>query len=161
MNTPIEVDYQVAPDVSASIHVPDKQQVIVWVESLLTAIGYEKAVQVSICVVNKQEIAELNEKYRGKNKATNVLSFPYQSMPGIEVSLLGDIVICAEIVNQEAQQQEKSLQQHWAHMIVHGALHLLGYDHIEESDAQQMESVEIEVLSKFGISNPYGETNIP
>ena len=161
MSVSIEVDYQVGSDVSADIYIPDEQLVTSWIEAVIKEIKYENPVQVSFCVVNKQEITTLNNKYRNMNKTTNVLSFPYESMPGIEVPLLGDIVVCAEVVNEEAQQQNKSLPQHWAHMVVHGLLHLLGYDHIEDADAQIMESVEIQVLSNIGFSNPYGEINIP
>jgi len=156
-----EVDYQVKSDVPANVYVPDELLVCSWVEAVLGIIGHDKPVQVSVCVTSKQEITALNEKYRKMNKATNVLSFPYEPMPGVDISLLGDIVICAEVVNEEAQLQSKSLQQHWAHMIVHGALHLFGYDHIHDTDAQQMESVEIKILLKLGFSNPYGDTNTP
>ncbi|MEJ2179796.1 MAG: rRNA maturation RNase YbeY, partial [Gammaproteobacteria bacterium] len=128
----IEVDYQVESGISENIYVPGEQLVSSWIEAALGVISYDQPAQVSVCVVSKQEITTLNDKYRNMNKATNVLSFPYESMPGVELPLLGDIVVCAEVVNEEAQQQGKSLQQHWAHMIVHGALHLLGYDHIRD-----------------------------
>jgi probable rRNA maturation factor len=157
----IEVDYQVESGISENIYVPGEQLVSSWIEAALGVISYDKPAQVSVCVVSKQEITTLNDKYRNMNKATNVLSFPYESMPGVELPLLGDIVVCAEVVNEEAQQQGKSLQQHWAHMIVHGALHLLGYDHIRDIDAQQMESIEVKVLSNLEFSNPYGEINTP
>ena len=161
MSAVIEVDYQVEPGISENIYVPGEQLVSSWIETALRVISYDKPVQVSVCVVSRQEITTLNDKYRNMNKATNVLSFPYESMPGVELPLLGDIVVCAEVVNEEAQQQGKSLQQHWAHMIVHGTLHLLGYDHIRDTDAQQMESIEVKVLSNLEFSNPYGEINTP
>jgi len=157
----IEVDYQVGSNVPANVYVPDEQLVTSWIEAVLEVVSHDKPVQVSVRIVNKQEITTLNGKYRNMNKTTNVLSFPYEAMPGVELPLLGDIVVCAEVVNEEAQQQGKSLPQHWAHMIVHGALHLLGYDHIDDTEAQQMESVEIKVLSILGFSNPYGEINTP
>jgi probable rRNA maturation factor len=89
------------------------------------------------------------------DKPTNVLSFPFESPPEVKLDLLGDLVICAEVVEQEAQQQNKNLMHHWAHMIVHGTLHLLGYDHVEDSDAQQMEALEITILAKLAIDDPY------
>lgn len=161
MSAVVEVDYQVESNLPAKDYVPDEEQIISWIEAVLVVVSHEKPVQVSVCVVNKQEITALNEKYRNINKATNVLSFPYEAMPGVELSLVGDVVVCAEVVNEEAQLQSKSLQQHWAHMIVHGALHLLGYDHIHDVDAEQMETTEIKILSKLGFSNPYGEINTP
>ena len=161
MKTVIEVDYRTDADIPQNIYVPDEQLVTSWVEAALRAINRDKSAQVSICIASKQEITALNERYRNMNKATNVLSFPYESMPGVEVPLLGDVVVCAEVVNEEAQQQNKALPQHWAHMVVHGLLHLLGYDHIDDNDAQIMESVEIQVLSNLGFSNPYGEINTP
>ncbi|WP_455199836.1 rRNA maturation RNase YbeY [Kaarinaea lacus] len=157
----VEVDYQVASDIPADIFIPDEQLVTSWIEAVLAEINKDKEMQVSLCVVNKQEITALNAKYRNINKTTNVLSFPYEMMPGVELSLIGDVVVCAEVVNEEAQQQGKSLQQHWAHMVVHGTLHLLGYDHIDHADAEKMELLEINILSKLGFSNPYGEIITP
>ena len=109
--------------------------------------------------MGREEITALNSQYRKKNRATNVLSFPYEPLPGVAIPLLGDVVICAEVVNDEALAQGKTAEQHWAHMIVHGALHLLGYDHVDENDAQHMESMEIQILSQLGIPDPYGELN--
>ncbi|OZB41718.1 MAG: rRNA maturation RNase YbeY, partial [Alishewanella sp. 34-51-39] len=101
------------------------------------------------------ESQQLNLQYRGKDKATNVLSFPFQCPPGIELPLLGDLVICAGVVRAEAAEQNKPLAAHWAHMVVHGCLHLLGFDHINDADAEQMEAEEIQILQQLGISNPY------
>lgn len=157
----VEVDYQVASGIPENIYVPDEQLAASWIDAVLAVVSQGKVVQVSLCVVNRQEITALNEKYRNINKATNVLSFPYEMMPGVELTLIGDVVVCAEVVNEEAQQQGKSLQQHWAHMVVHGTLHLLGYDHIHKADAEQMEALEIKILSKLGFSNPYGVINTP
>ena len=100
----------------------------------------------------------LNKEYRGKDKPTNVLSFPFDDMAGLpeeETRLLGDLVICAPVVRKEAKKQDKRPKDHWAHMVVHGTLHLLGYDHIEEAEASEMEALEARILEQFGIKNPY------
>jgi len=112
----------------------------------------------SIClrIVSGEEMRSLNEQYRGKNKLTNVLSFPadLDSLPE-NLSLLGDIAICAQVVKFEAKQQNKSEQHHWAHLTVHGVLHLLGYDHQNDTDAKDMETLEIEILSSLDVPDPY------
>lgn len=116
-------------------------------------------VQVSLRIVDLEESQQLNHEYREKDKPTNVLSFPMELpeklIKEMDVSLLGDLVICAQIVSEEAVQQEKTNDAHWAHMLVHGMLHLQGYDHIEDEDAEQMELKEIEILNKLGFDNPY------
>ena len=109
----------------------------------------------SVFIATSEEIQQLNKQYRDKDKATNVLSFPMQSPEEVDVSLLGDIALCASVIKQEAEQQSKSEQSHWAHMLVHGMLHLQGYDHIEDDDAEKMEQLEIKVLEQLGFSNPY------
>ena len=159
MTTDIEIDYQIAVDIRDDDYVPEREIVENWVLRLLQELHYEQPVQLSIRVVNEQEITQLNEKYRKKNQSTNVLSFPYEPLPGVNVPLLGDVVICAGVVAQQAKQQGKSAEQHWAHMVIHGLLHLLGYDHIKHADADEMETLEINILSKLGFTNPYGETN--
>ena len=109
----------------------------------------------SILVTTSDEIQQLNKQYRDQDKATNVLSFPMQSPEEIDVHLLGDIALCADVINQEAIQQSKSESAHWAHMVVHGMLHLQGYDHINNTEAEEMESLEIDILNKLGFDNPY------
>lgn len=114
---------------------------------------------VSIRIVDAAESQALNNEYRHKDKPTNVLSFP-MDMPDdilqlVEINMLGDLVICAEVVRKEAEQQHKTTDAHWAHMLVHGMLHLQGYDHIEDNQAQQMEALEISLLNKLGFENPY------
>lgn len=116
-------------------------------------------IELTIRVVGEKEIQTLNEQYRQKTTTTNVLSFPYEAMPGIETGLLGDIIICAQVVNKEADEQSKQRQHHWAHMVTHGVLHLLGFDHIEEQEAEHMEMCEITILHELGIANPYQENN--
>ncbi len=116
-----------------------------------------KPIDLTVRVVDLAESQELNHQYRGKNKPTNVLSFPFEQPPGVEEQfpILGDLVIAQAIVAQEAKEQNKALESHWAHLVIHGSLHLLGYDHINESEAQQMESLEVEILKELSISNPY------
>lgn len=109
----------------------------------------------SFLVTTADEIQELNKQYRDKDKPTNVLSFPMQSPEEIDVDLLGDIVLCASVIKQEAKQQSKSEKSHWAHMVVHGMLHLQGYDHIKDDDAEEMEQLEINILSRLGFESPY------
>lgn len=113
--------------------------------------------EVTVRIVNTEEMAYLNSTYRHKTGPTNVLSFPFDIPKGIDmdIPILGDIVICAEVVNQEAAEQGKTLDAHWAHMIVHGVLHLLGYDHVKESEANIMKALEVDILNKIGFPNPY------
>jgi len=111
--------------------------------------------ELTLRIVDEAEITALNHRYRGKDGATNVLSFPYQPLPGVESGLLGDIVICAPVVAQEAIAQSKTLEAHWAHITIHGVLHLLGHDHQEVQDAGQMEQLETQLLGKLGFADPY------
>lgn len=108
-----------------------------------------------IRVVDEAESRELNHAYRGIDKPTNVLSFPADRDDRLDYDYLGDLVICAPVVEREARAQQKSLRAHWAHMVVHGMLHLQGYDHIDETDARKMEAIEIEILASLGHTNPY------
>ena len=113
--------------------------------------------QVTLRLVKRDEMAELNEAYRRKSGPTNVLSFPF-SLPReiqTELPMLGDIVICPEVVNEEALQQNKSLKAHFAHMVVHGIFHLLGYDHETDREATIMETLEKKVMHSLGFPNPY------
>lgn len=117
---------------------------------------------ITIRIVNADESQSLNNDYRGKDKPTNVLSFPFEMPEGIEglgVSILGDLAICAEVVEKEAAEQKKTLGSHWAHMVVHGGLHLLGYDHIKEFEAQEMEALEVDILAQLGVEDPYQVRN--
>lgn len=119
--------------------------------------GRKKNAELTIRVVDESEMLQLNSTYRHKNKSTNVLSFPFEMPEGIplDVPILGDIVVCAAVVNHEAVVQHKSAEAHWAHMIVHGTLHLLGYDHEIDVEAEVMENLEIEILRSLNFSNPY------
>jgi probable rRNA maturation factor len=135
---------------------PDRQQIQSWVDAALD--DYEQDTEIVVRIVDEQESAELNEQYRHKSGPTNILSFPVDLPEGIELDLLGDLVICAPVLEKEALEQDKLLAHHWAHIIVHGVLHLLGYDHIDETEAELMENKEIAILNKLNINNPYSET---
>ena len=126
-----------------------------WVEAALKGARRRKAAEVAIRIVDTDEGLALNRQYRGRDYATNVLSFPAELPPGVDLPLLGDLVICAPVVNREAAEQGKKPVDHWAHMTVHGTLHLLGYDHIEDAEAEAMESLETRILAGLGISDPY------
>lgn len=106
-------------------------------------------------LVDADEGRALNRHYRGKDYATNVLSFPAELPPGVELPILGDIVLCAPVVAREAIEQGKRLQHHYAHLTVHGVLHLLGFDHEDEREAEAMEQLEREILAGLGIEDPY------
>ncbi|MEN3929732.1 rRNA maturation RNase YbeY [Microvirga sp. W0021] len=121
----------------------------------------EKPVSISFLFADDATIRTLNADWRDKDKATNVLSFPAEHPPGMPgPELLGDIILAFETCQREAQEEEKSLINHATHLIIHGTLHLLGYDHIEEEEAVEMESLEIEALATLGIDDPYKDTEI-
>ncbi|MCB1704964.1 MAG: rRNA maturation RNase YbeY [Halioglobus sp.] len=126
-----------------------------WITTALAGRTTQQQVEISVRLVDTEEMTQLNAGYRGKAGPTNVLSFPADLPPELELPLLGDIVICAPVVAAEAAQQGKSAAAHWAHMTVHGTLHLLGYDHIEEEDAQIMEALESAILRQLDYSCPY------
>ncbi|GLX79950.1 endoribonuclease YbeY [Thalassotalea insulae] len=146
----ITLDLQLACDNS---NLPSETQFNSWLNTALAA--YNQSFEITIRVVGPEESQSLNQQYRGKDKPTNVLSFPFEVPEGLELDLLGDLVICADIVEQEAQQQNKPLLNHWAHMVIHGCLHLLGYDHISDEDADEMEALEIKLLANLAIADPY------
>jgi len=111
----------------------------------------------SILVTTAEEIQQLNKQYRGKDKPTNVLSFPMESPEGVDLCLLGDIALCAQVIKREAIEQSKPVMAHWAHMVVHGMLHLQGFDHIDDDEAEAMEQQEINILTQLGFDDPYKE----
>lgn len=150
----VELELQLA---SEADEVPPKPDFLGWVEAALA--GRRDQAELVIRVVDEPESRMLNRDYRGKDKPTNVLSFPFETPAGIPADeagdYLGDLVICAPVVAAEAVAQDKPLQQHWAHMVVHGCLHLLGYDHQNDHEAEQMESLEREILAGLGLPDPY------
>lgn len=148
----IEIDVQYAVE-DGDAEPPSVGQIRTWVEVALNK-ELDEA-ELTIRIVDVKEIRELNRDYRHKDSATNVLSFPFEAPPGVELPLLGDIVICAAVVLEEALDQGKVPEAHWAHMVIHGVLHLLGYDHIDDADAEVMEQREIEVLAGLGYADPY------
>jgi probable rRNA maturation factor len=134
---------------------PDQQQIQLWVDTALA--GFDQDTEIVVRIVDEQESAQLNEQYRHKSGPTNILSFPVELPEGIELNLLGDLVVCAPVLEKEAREQNKPLAEHWAHIIIHGVLHLLGYDHLEDEEAELMENKEIAILNQLTINNPYRE----
>ncbi|MCK5667090.1 MAG: rRNA maturation RNase YbeY [Thiotrichaceae bacterium] len=148
-----------------SATIPDNELLVKWIKTGLieearqhnTILSAEQ--EVTLRIVDKEEIRSLNKTYRHHDKTTNVLSFPFEipaQLPAdMPFALLGDIVVCHAIVVEQALQQHKELMAHWAHMVIHGVLHLKGYDHIQDSEADIMETLEIQILEQLGFSNPY------
>ncbi|MCL7929795.1 rRNA maturation RNase YbeY [Halomonas llamarensis] len=149
---PAIVDRQVAVDANA---LPSEAELADWVGRVLAHHPAETRHEVTVRLVDVSESQALNRDYRDKDTPTNVLSFPFEAPPEVPIPLLGDLVICHAIVDQEAQQQHKPLAQHYAHMVIHGTLHLLGYDHIEDNEAEVMEQLECQILADLGIPDPY------
>jgi probable rRNA maturation factor len=145
----LEVDVQYAAEVS---HLPTIKQLQTWAAA---AYRLEQDAEVVIRIVDEAESAELNQRYRHKRGATNVLSFAFEAPSEIESHALGDLVLCAPVIVREAREQHKPALAHWAHMVVHGMLHLQGHDHQTDAQAQAMEALEVEILSALRISNPY------
>jgi probable rRNA maturation factor len=142
---------------SSALDVPEEGQFRQWAEAAAKREGAEVAIR----IVDEAESAELNRTYRHKQGPTNVLSFPFEVPEDVPNDLLGDLVICAAVVEREAREQLKSPAAHWAHMVVHGMLHLQGYDHIEDSEAEAMEAEEIAILATLGFPNPYEDEAVP
>jgi len=149
-----QVDVQLAVDDTS---VPQAGDIALWVDRALNAADRSCSAEVSVRVVDVAEMRQLNGEFREQDKSTNVLSFPAGEIAGLpaEAMPLGDIVVCAAVVSDEANEQGKILSDHWAHMIVHGTLHLLGFDHVGDDDAAEMEGLEAQILSAHGIENPY------
>ena len=133
--------------------IPETKKLKTWA---VEALKYKaQSAELTIRIVNKKEMSLFNQTYRKRVGPTNILSFPFEAPPGAHSYLLGDIVICADVVAQEAQEQHKPLRAHWAHMTIHGMLHLLGYDHVTEALAKVMEPLETHLLQTLGFKDPY------
>lgn len=149
----IFVDLQLATEQTDNL--PSQPAFVTWAEAVVTK--FQPTAELTIRIVDSEESQHLNSEYRGKDKPTNVLSFPFEVPEGVELDLLGDLVICKSVVEQEAKEQNKPLQAHWAHMVIHGSLHLLGYDHINDDEADEMENLETEIMQQLGFTDPYHE----
>ncbi|AZS51221.1 rRNA maturation RNase YbeY [Entomomonas moraniae] len=151
----IEVDLQL---VSGDAYIPDESLFVQWCKAAI--LPYQESAELTIRVVDEEEGLALNSAYRQKDYATNVLSFP-ADLPDefLDIPLLGDLIICAPVVRKEAEQQQKAIEAHWAHMVTHGCLHLLGFDHEDQEDAIEMESIEQALLMEQGYPDPYQEIN--
>jgi probable rRNA maturation factor len=139
--------------VSDDPDIPDDERLSAWVGAALK--GRVGPCELTVRLVDEPESAALNRAYRGKDSPTNVLSFPLDMPPETGIPYLGDLVICTPVVRREAAEQGKSLESHYAHMLVHGILHLLGYDHHSPREAREMEALEAAVMTRIGFSNPY------
>jgi probable rRNA maturation factor len=159
------VDVQIE---STAAGIPTVSELVEWIRRAIRLAAPDRALEVTLRVTDKAEIQQLNREYRQHDRPTNVLSFPADlpegpwleamndnPVTGTGHKLLGDIVVCAEVLAEEATEQGKRIGDHWAHMLVHGCLHLLGYDHEEESDAARMEALEARILGAYGIADPY------
>ena len=135
--------------------IPQRASFERWVVATLAALRRRRPTELSIRIVGDGEGRELNARYRQRDYATNVLSFPADLPPALKLPLIGDLVICAPVLAREAQAQGKPIRNHYAHMTVHGVLHLLGYDHEMEDEADAMEAFEPQILASMGLPNPY------
>ncbi|CAK0780166.1 endoribonuclease YbeY [Gammaproteobacteria bacterium] len=168
-NLAVKVQYAVARD-----GVPTANLITSWVKAAVqqarpsrssgsmrrSARGMQPTAEVTVRVVGEKEIADLNHHYRHKDGPTNVLSFGYDAPPNLDIPLLGDLVVCAPVAAREAVAQGKAPEAHWAHLVVHGTLHLLGLDHEEPTAATTMETLEIQILAKLGYPDPYQEAGL-
>ena len=145
------IDLQIACEQETGL--PTAEQIEQWATAAVQPQSDE--VEMTVRIVDEAESHELNLNYRGKDRPTNVLSFPFECPDEVELPLLGDLVICHQVVEREAQEQDKPVMAHWAHMVVHGSLHLLGYDHIEDVEAEEMESLETQIMTGLGFADPY------
>jgi probable rRNA maturation factor len=148
MNLQLSVQYS-----AARAGLPAKSSLQRWASAALRGVG--RGVALGVRIVGAAESAELNRRFRRKHGPTNVLSFPFEAPSGTRSEVLGDLVICAPVVQREARAQRKPVRAHWAHMVVHGILHLRGYDHLNRRDATVMEKKEIRILKELGFANPY------
>lgn len=158
MSDSIVVDCQVAVDFDA---LPAEATIEHWLACVFAHFPDETRRELTVRFADETESRQLNHDYRGRDKSTNVLSFPFEAPPGIDLPLLGDLVISPHVVAREALEQHKLPGDHFAHMIVHGTLHLLGFDHIEDDEAEIMEQLEREILAELAIPDPYAMPTAP
>ena len=156
MSDNISVDVSDASDAEG---IPASDSIDRWVRTAVGHVVGNELIEVSVRIVGEEEGRQLNEQFRDKAGPTNVLSFPAGDLPGGMPAdtprMLGDIVVCAPVVEREAAEQGKAPAAHWAHMLVHGSLHLLGFDHLDDHDAEKMEMLEKQILAEWGIGDPY------
>ena len=148
MPVELDVQYIVMEQKSLPVH----EQLKLWANKALQG---DALAHIGIRIVDENESQNLNHQYRGKNRSTNVLSFPVELPDDLEESILGDLVICAPVVEKEAAEQNKSSEEHWAHMVIHGVLHLHGFDHTTDEQADEMEALAIKYLEELGYKDPY------
>ena len=158
--TPLsEHDVHIDVDVACSGDHPQPDFIGSWIRRAIAAArNDDRPLEVSVRIVSTDESRIMNRDYRQRDYATNVLSFPagdIEGVPAVEARALGDIAVCAAVVAAEAAEQAKAADDHWAHMLVHGTLHLLGYDHETEDEAAEMEALEVRILAEGGVANPY------
>lgn len=156
----MQLDLQIA--VASSETIPTSQHFTDWAQLLESELLADRQHEVGCCirVIDATEMQQYNREYRDKDQPTNVLSFPLPAQVEEDLEWLGDILICAEVVEQEAVDQGKDIQAHWSHITLHGLLHLLGYDHLNDQQAEEMEALEVALLATLGFPNPY-ETEAP
>lgn len=165
----VDVDYSSRALPSAGCDLPSQQTTQEWIDRVFSCAEVRDAAialadeaveryHVSVHLASADDIQVLNRDYRSSDRATNVLSFPAELPPLDGRLTLGEVVLCPEVIDREAFEQKKPVIHHWEHMVVHGVLHLLGYDHLEDVDAERMEALEIRLLSESGISDPYRGT---
>lgn len=152
MAVELDIQYSETRD-DAGEEPPPSSEFQTWVNLALREDG---DVQVSIRIVDEAESQSLNKHYRGKDYPTNVLSFPMDVPEELGIAMLGDLVICAPVIEREAREQHKDSRSHWAHMVIHGMLHLQGFDHVSDEQAEEMESLEIQLMQQLGYADPYG-----
>lgn len=154
----MQADFEIQRAV-ASLETPDDKQFRAWIDAV--EVAPNRRYRLTIRIVDEVEAQRFNREYRKRDYATNVLSFPAELPAGLPAEVreseLGDLLICAPVVIREASEQHRSADDHWAHLTIHGLLHLLGYDHQQREEAAIMEALEIETLAKLGISDPYVE----
>ena len=145
-------------NVSSDPGVPESGLIEKWAATAYSKVAEQQA-ELTVRIVDEADGRQLNEQYRNQRTATNVLSFPFEDPPHVKTDILGDIVACAPVISREAREQGKALHAHWAHLIVHGVLHLCGYHHEVNEDAQIMQRLETEIVEHLGFSNPYSHPN--